>query len=230
MIFPLRELNSNIQFLDQKHNLISVWGDFGVGKTTFTLQTALYHSSLKNLVVYIYTKPNLPLNQMKRLVQKFNDKKLDTFLFYSILEFSEIFDFILNLEQLIINFKNVSEARRIVLIIDSITHLYQIELRKDNKHKNIILNYKLNQILGILSYLRLQYPVDILVVNYLRRLKREDQTIEVQSGGKVMNYWLNFSIKIERDKKLNFRKFILSKLLEEKEISILLQLTEFGFE
>lgn len=230
MIFPLKELNNHIQILDQNHNLISIWGDVGVGKTTFTLQTALYHSSLNNLVIYIYTKPNLPLNQMKRLVQKFNDKKLDTFLFYSISNFSEIFDFTLNLEQLIINFKKVNGEKSIVMFIDSITHLYQIELRKDNKHKNIILNYKLNQILGILSHLKLQYPIDILVVNYLRRLKRQDQTIEVQSGGKVMNYWLNFSIKIERDKKLNFRKFIISKLSEEKEISILSQLTEFGFE
>ncbi|MEJ2296535.1 MAG: hypothetical protein P8Y23_17445 [Candidatus Lokiarchaeota archaeon] len=230
MIFPLKELNNNVQFLDQNHNLISIWGDFGVGKTTFSLQTALYHSSLNNLVIYVYTKPNRPLNQMKRLVKKFNNKKLDTFLFYSISNFSDIFDFTLNIEQLIINFKNVSNTKSILMVIDSITYLYQIELRKGNKSKNVILNYKLNQILGILSYLTLQYPIDILVINYLRRLKRKDQTIEVQSGGKVMNYWINFSIKIERDKKLNFRKFLLSTLSEKKEISILSRLTEFGFE
>ncbi|MEJ2296708.1 MAG: hypothetical protein P8Y23_18320, partial [Candidatus Lokiarchaeota archaeon] len=123
-----------------------------------------------------------------------------------------------------------NETNSIIMIIDSITQLYQIELRKDNKSKNVILNYKLNQILGILYYLTLQYPIDILVINYLRRLKRKDQILEVQSGGKVMYYWINFSIKIERDKKLNFRKFLLSILSEEKEITILSRLTEFGFE
>ena len=41
MIFPLKELNDYIQSFNQKNELISIWGEFGVGKTMFTLQTAL---------------------------------------------------------------------------------------------------------------------------------------------------------------------------------------------
>ena len=231
MIFPLKKLNSQIQSYDQKIGLVSIWGEIGVGKTTFSLQTALFNSSLTNSVIYIYTKQNLPLKKLKTIFQKFDKNILkDNFVIYRILNFSELCDFILELEQIIINLKNEREKANNLIIIDSITNLYQIELRKNNKSKNVILNYKLNQILATLSYLNINYPVDVLIVNYLRRLKQESQTIEIQSGGKVMDYWIDLSIKIERAKKLNYRNFVISTHPEKKLIIYHSKLTEFGFE
>jgi len=229
MIFPLKELNDYIQSFNQKNGLVSIWGEFGVGKTMFTLQTALLNYELSDLVIYIYTKPNLPLKQINTISHKFTEKKMDNFLLYRILDFSDLYDFILDLEQILINLKNDGRKASFIVIIDSMTNLYQIELRKKSKNKNVILNYKLNQLLATLSYLKLHYSVDILIVNYLRRLKQENQTIEVQSGGKVMTFWLGCSIKIERDKKLNYRKFVLSTKSDTKKISLLSRIAEFGF-
>ena len=229
MIFPLKELNDYIQSFNQKNGLVSIWGEFGVGKTTFTLQTALYNCTLADLVIFVYTKPNLPLKQINRISQKFKGKIMDNFLLYEIVNFSELYDFTLDLEQILLNLKHDGRKTNFIVIIDSVTNFYQIELRKNSKNKNVILNYKLNQILATLSYLKIHYSVDILIVNYLRRLKEENQTIEVQSGGKVMNFWLGCSIKIERDKKLNYRKFILSTNSDMKKISILSRIAEFGF-
>lgn len=231
MIFPLKELNNQIQSYDQKIGLVSVWGEIGVGKTTFSLQTALLNSSLANSVIYIYTKQNLPLKKLKTIIQKFDNNIVkDNFVIYRILNFSELFDFILELEQIIINLKNGREKANILVIIDSITNLYQMELRKNNKNKNVALNYQLNQILATLSHLNINYPVDVLIVNYLRRLKQENQTIELQSGGKVMDYWIDLSIKIDRHKKLNYRNFIISAHPEKNLIIYQSKLTKFGFE
>ena len=231
MIFPLKNLNNHIQSYDQKIGLVSIWGEIGVGKTTFSLQTALLNSSLTNSVIYIYTKQNLPLKKLKIIFQKFDKNILkDNFVIYRILNFSELCDFILELEQIIINLKNERDKAKILIIIDSITNLYQIDLRKNNKSKNVILNYQLNQILATLNYLNINYPVDVLIVNYLRRLKQENQTIEIQSGGKVMDYWIDLAIKIDRDKKLNYRNFVISAHSEKNLIIYHSKLTKFGFE
>ena len=110
MIFPLKSLNRQIQSYDQKIGLVSIWGEIGVGKTTFSLQTALFNSSLTNSVIYIYTKQNLPLKKLKTIFQKFDKNILkDNFVIYRILNFSELCDFILELEQIIINLKNERE-------------------------------------------------------------------------------------------------------------------------
>jgi hypothetical protein len=84
--------------------------------------------------------------------------------------------------------------------------------------------------LATLSLLNIQYKVNVLIVNYLRRLKNENQTLEIQSGGKVMDYWLDYSLKIERHKKLNHRKILLTKDPEKKKLNLLSKLTKFGFE
>jgi len=231
MIFPLKRLNNHIQSYDQKNGLVSIWGEIGVGKTTFSIQTAFLNSSLANSVIYIYTKQNLPLQRLKTMSQEFDKNILkDNFIIYRILNFNELFDFILELEQIIITLKNTREKVKILVIIDSITNLYQIELSKDKKSKNVILNYQLNQILATLSHLNINYLVDVLIVNYLRRIKQENQTIEIQSGGKVMDYWIDLSIKISRDKKLNYRNFVISTYPEKNPIIFPSKLSKVGFE
>ena len=230
MIFPLKELNDKIQSIDAKNRIISIWGEHGVGKTTFSLQTAFYNCAISNFVIFVYTKPNLPLILVKRISLKFNEKNLNDFTLYKSLNFSELFDFILDLEHLIIKLREDRKEIKILIIIDSLTNLYQIELRKGSKSKNIILNYKLNQILGTLNYLKLLYPVDVLIVNNISRIKQDNQAIEVQSGGKVMKYWVDSSVKIERDKKINHRIFLLTNPADTIEISFLSKLSKFGFE
>ena len=230
MIFPLKELNDQIQKLTHKDSLMSIWGEHGVGKTSISLQTAFYNCALSNLVIFIYTKPNIPLKMLKRISQKFIEKDLSDFLLYKILTFSELFDFILDLEQIIAKVQKNRKKGKMLVIVDSIINLYQIELRKNSKNKNVILNYKLNQILATLNYLKNNYPVDIIIVNNYRIIRQDNQTIEVQGGGKVMKYWLDFSIKIERHKKLNYRRFTLTNRSDIKESSIISRLTKFGFE
>ena len=230
MDFPLKILNDRVKSLDQFNGYLSVWGDYGVGKTTFSLQTAFHNSSLGKIVLFVYTKPNLPYEKIKNLSQKFTKDELNNFHLFLVLDFAELYDIVLNLEFIIIEINKRNRASEILIIFDSITNLYHMEFRKSKKSKNVILNYQLNQILATLSHLNATYEVSILIVNYLRNLKQQGQSKEIQSGGKVMDYWVDYSIKIERHKKLNYRKIFFSKNPEEKELSFFLKLTELGFE
>ncbi len=230
MFFPLDILNKHFQSPNQFRGIFSIYGDYGVGKTIFSLQTALYNSSLGNLVIYIYTKPNFPYSKINNLIQNFEEKVLDNLLVYLILDFNKLSDLILDLEQIIIKIIKDKTTSKILIVIDSLTNLYQLEIRKNSKSKNFILNYQLNLMLATLSLLNIQYKVNVLIVNYLRRLKNENQTLEIQSGGKVMDYWLDYSLKIERHKKLNHRKILLTKDPEKKKLNLLSKLTKFGFE
>ena len=62
MKFPIPDLNTIFQIEPQTslEGIVSIFGDFGVGKTTFTLQKALHTASLGKGVIYIYSKPNFP--------------------------------------------------------------------------------------------------------------------------------------------------------------------------
>jgi len=52
----------------------------------------------------------------------------------------------------------------------------------------------------------------------------------VESGGKVMEFWVDKSLKITKTKKLNERKFFLSYISENHVVEISSNLTENGFE
>ncbi|MFX1258860.1 MAG: hypothetical protein ACFFAN_13460, partial [Promethearchaeota archaeon] len=88
----------------------------------------------------------------------------------------------------------------------------------------------LSQILANLAFLNNSYGIEVLVVNELSRKNQLDQTLEVQSGGKVVNYWIRYDIKIARTEKLNERTFILREKAENKIFEFISSLTERGFE
>ena len=61
MKYPISALNAFFKRNTQSKGITSVWGDFGVGKTTFVLQTVINSVYLRNKILFIYTKPNFPI-------------------------------------------------------------------------------------------------------------------------------------------------------------------------
>jgi len=53
--------------------------------------------------------------------------------------------------------------------------------------------------------------------------------IQVQSGGKVMEYWVRYTLKITKTEKLNERKFLFSNIIEKHSIEFTSNLGEQGF-
>ena len=66
MKFPTPRLN---ELISLNEGIISIFGDFGTGKTTFALQTAIYTAKQDKEVLYIYSKPNFPTKRLGSLIK-----------------------------------------------------------------------------------------------------------------------------------------------------------------
>ena len=98
MQFPLTKINEFFKSTDVKEGITSLWGDFGVGKTTLSLQTANIYALNKKKVLYIYTKPNFPSKKINAVFENNLEDVLENILFIQITNFDEIFNYIFNLE------------------------------------------------------------------------------------------------------------------------------------
>ena len=230
MQFPLTKVNKFFKSNDAKEGITSLWGDFGVGKTTLSLQTANMYALNKKKVLYIYTKPNLPFKKIHDVFENNLDDVLEKILFIHTTKFDDIFNFVFNLEFIILNDLKTEESKFNLIVIDSMTDLYRLELNREKKGKNFILNYKLNQIIANLVNIKQKYDIDILIINELSRRTQEGFTYEVESGSNVMRYWVKNSIKIERTEVANNRKFILYRDNDDYSVILNSTLTIRGFE
>ena len=230
MQFPLTKVNKFFKSNYTKEGITSLWGDFGVGKTTLSLQTANIYALNKRKVLYIYTKPNLPYKKLSSVFVNNLDDVLENISFIHTTNFDDIFNFIFNLEFIILNDLKTEDSTCNLIVIDSMTDLYRLELNREKKGKNFILNYKLNQLIANLVNLKQKYEIDILIINELSRRTQEGVTYEVESGGKVMQYWVKNSIKIERTEVANNRKFILHRDNDNNSVMLNSTLTIRGFE
>ena len=229
MKFPTQKLNAYFKNTDPFKGIFSIWGDFGVGKTTFALQTAFNSAKIGKQVVYIYTKPNFPFEKIG-MIQNNSFEILDKIIFIQTTNFDELNSVVFNFEFLILQYLQKSNINFNLIVIDSLTNLYRIELNKEKKEKNYNLNYQLNQILANLFYINETYGIEILIINEISRKNINDQIIELQTGGKVMEYWVNYQLKISRTRKLNERKLILTKYPEKSRTNFISIIRKKGFE
>ena len=229
MDYLIKPFNELFNYLFPIKGILSVWGDFGVGKTTFSLQKAIDYALGKNKIIYIYTKPNFPFEKINKYVQKSVKDTLDNMIFIKSLNFEDLYSLVFNLEFIVLDTYKKPNTIIDLIIIDSITDLYRLELNRESKEKNFLLNYKLNQILANLFFLNKKYSINIIVVNTQTNINQNGQLIEVQSGGKVMDYWIDNSLKILRTNKLNCRRFVFKKRKNKKAIESLSTLTQDGF-
>ncbi|NHJ23019.1 MAG: hypothetical protein EAX89_00485 [Candidatus Lokiarchaeota archaeon] len=195
----------------QKGNqrIFSIWGDFGVGKTILSLQLLLQNKINNYKSIFIYSKPNLPFMKIKNVFGQQLKEVLSEILLINSIDFNDLYQLSFNLEFYVLQ-NNKSKDKQINLIlIDSLTDLYRLELNQEKKDKNFILNYKLNTILGNLAYLNKNYGINIVIINEMSKKSVDGEIIQVEAGGNVMDYWVPHSMKIERTNRLNERKFIL---------------------
>ena len=232
-MFALPKLDSFLETEKFTTGIISIYGDFGVGKTTLALQAIVNAATLGKNIAYIWTKPIFPFEKIKSIIQENssnNPKKvLDNIIFIRPMDFNDLHKIVFNLEFLIISRLKDKNSAIELIVIDSITDIYRLESFRDNKEKNFALNSQLSQIMATLSYINSLYSVKILVVNELSRKNKDGQTVEVQSADRVMDYWANYSLKISRTEKLNEREFALNTRSNHQEFNFKSQLTKEGF-
>jgi len=228
MKFPISKLNAIIRKINADKGIFSIWGDFGVGKTTFAIQTALNTVKFNEKVIYIYSKPNLPYEKLLSL-SKGSEEVLDRIVIIKPLNFKDLNNIIFNLEFLILKKEKEIDSPYKLIIIDSLTDLYRIALNRDKKETNYNLNYQLHQMLANLSYLNELYNVEILIVNETTKVRINDHFIDKQSGGQVMDYWISTDIKIERTENVSNRHIFLTTHQENSLVKFESIITKKGF-
>ena len=228
MRIPLQAINDELNAIRKQNDLFSIWGEFGVGKTVFSIQIALENANVHDQVYYIYSKPNLPFENLENMIQYRNFIHYDNLIFIYLDGFKELYSFISKLESALLNDLKRNREPPKLLIFDSITDLYRLVLNKEKKGFNVKLNYKLNFILATLYYLKSRFDLDTIIVNESSKKMQNDVYHEIQSGGKVMDYWVACSFYIQRTDSLNKRRISLIKDGEVK-VDFFLSLTNNGF-
>ena len=230
MHLPVQKLFDNLQVESPLSDIVSIWGDMGIGKTTLALQMAIYNVKKNKKVLFIYSKPQLPVERIQAFSKDLSPDFRDKICFIKITNFKKLYSYLLYFEFEILNMKSTQKQEIDLIIIDSLTDLYRIELNRFKKQKNYVMNYQLNHILGILKYLKITYSIDSIIVNEAVTLRDNEEMQDVESGGKVMDFWINKSIHLGRTEILSVRKF---KLFEERDgepTEFNYILTENGFE
>ncbi len=234
MIFPASKLNKVFKNVSIIKGLLSCFGDFGVGKTTFAIQTALNSLTPHYSILYIYTKPELPIEKVKTIsepkIHSLSPKVMENLKLINIINFNELFKASFNFEFLLLEGKKIENKSINLIIIDSLTDLYKLNLNPTKKEQNVKLNYQLHQILANLKYLNKKYDVEILLINESSKDTKDGVVEDVSSGGAVMDYWISYSLKIERTEILNRRKLVLIQSNQKIPLEFELDITKYGFE
>jgi hypothetical protein len=151
---------------------------------------------------------------------------MNSLTFIPIGSFEKLLEFSFNLEFLYLNESGAFNPKNNMVIFDSITDLYKMKLDPKNKNHNVALNHQLNQILANLYHLNNKYGIELLLVN---ELSRNQEGEPVLSGGKVMGYWVAYSLQIRRTPALNKRVALLSLPKRASPLTFELTIAEKGF-
>ncbi|TXT55060.1 MAG: DNA repair and recombination protein RadB [Promethearchaeota archaeon] len=209
------------------------FGAFGVGKTTFAFQTIINSLTRNKNSLFFYTKPQLPIGKIRNIVESYFDRMdknaMRNLKIFKINDFTQLHTISFHLEFILLNAIQSENKPIHLIVIDSLTDLYKINLNPNKKEKNVELNYKLHQILANLQYLTHKYDLELLLINERSKETVNGKVVENQSGGAVMNYWISYFINIKRTPILNRRKFILCNSNHDTLLEFHLEMTLHGF-
>lgn len=228
------QITKLLEKIDFSKGILSIWGEIGVGKTILALQLAIKFSQLEKKTIFVYTKNRFPANKFKNLMQKNSQHLKDNLSFVEIHDFDELLEYILNIEFAILDSPGQFQKDKTQIgsiLIDSALDLYSLKMDLANKKKNVELNYKLNQILATLTQLNNTYGIKIVLTNY-PDTKQEEDTGEFfinERGGKVLEYWVTYSLQIVRTQNMSERKFKLRSRSKEILNELNVKLESIGF-
>jgi predicted ATP-dependent serine protease len=186
-----------------------IWGEAGVGKTTLVLQAALNEASEpSNLVLYVNTHQYPTFQRAGRLFPSFPAVKTNHVQILTHTSFRELRKEVMRLEYIAYLAAKGGSIVTLV-IIDSITKLYTLAIGK--KESAVKRNQELNEILGTLKDLAKRRNLSILLTAEEKFLDVENIIERKPAGGRIMNYWAEFSLKIERGRGEQTRDLIIRK-------------------
>lgn len=190
-------------------NIGLIWGESGVGKTTLILQAVLNEvSEPSNLVLFINTHQYPIFQHTTRLIHEFPTADKTRVKIMTVSSFRQLKNQVMDLDYLAY-FAIKGGLRVTLIVIDSLTNLYTLAIGK--KESAMRHNQELNEIFGFLKDLAKRRNISILVTAEEKFLDVENIIEHKPAGGRIMNYWVDFSLKIVRGREENTRVFFLRK-------------------
>ena len=195
----------------QNPSISMIWGDIGIGKSTLALQLSLEILKQDLKVFYLHTKFS-PIDLLiKRVLKEEVDLSDSNFILWHSQSFFRqkeiILEWTLQIQQLLESFKYNKVG---LIIVDEIATLYLLELGKELK--NAQLNQDLILILATLKKIQTEYQIPVVLLNTFS-IKQNEKNISqvIPHGGKIIDYWTSFEVKIDRTPQISRMKFSITK-------------------
>lgn len=182
----------------QKIGVNMFWGDVGTGKTTLALQLIREYLLMKKKVFFCLSKQSNHQLLINRILEGISDEDKARFIIWQAESFGKQQEIINNWLLQVQELKTFFHHNQVgLVIVDEIISLYLGEL--GNEKKNEMLNENLIFQMATLTQISREFQIPIVLLNTLTTKKDEnDKSQDTFYGGKLLDYWIDFEVKMER--------------------------------
>ncbi len=203
-------------------SITTVFGEYGTGKTTLSLQLSLSCCLLGFKVYYICADARFPAARLERIAlsRGHSLEFLTKISVFKLNSFKEQSIFISSLPL------QLEEGVKLI-VFDAINALYRYALTADAKH-TALLNQQLNKQLGILKWLSETRSTAILLTSQVRA--SPEDAFEEPVASSILDYWSDVLMRLERTETVSKRKIQILKLnSQQTSLELEVELADGGF-
>ncbi|HMF30956.1 MAG TPA: AAA family ATPase [Candidatus Lokiarchaeia archaeon] len=186
-----------------------IWGDWGIGKTTLALQATLNEVSSPDTHTWYLTSHQYPvLQRALTFLPLFPAAELRSVHVVQVDSFRQLREKVDEIEYIAYLARKANHPISL-MVIDSVTNLYTLVLGK--KESSVKRNQELNQLLGFLKYAAKRWEFSVLLTGEEKFRDVENIIERKPAGGRMMDYWVDFSLKVSRGRSYGSRVLELKK-------------------
>jgi len=202
--------------------ITTIFGEYGTGKTTLSLQASLSCCLLGFKVYYICADAQFPATRLEKIALT-RGLALDFLTKISVFKLNSFKEQAIFISSLPLQLEE--EVK--LLVFDAINALYRSSLTADAK-RTALLNQQLNKQLGILKWLSKNRSIAILLTSQVRASPEDSSEEPVASS--ILDYWSDVLMKLERTEAVDKRKIKVLKLYsQQSSLEADVELTDGGF-
>ena len=195
-----------------------IYGEAETGKTSLAMQCAVNSARMGLKTLYVDCEGTFTPERLSQIAFLDYEEISEMIIIVRPSSFKEQSEIIDDLEKFI--------NRRFGLIVfDTITHLYRLELAGKNESFN--LNRELNRQVATLVQIAKTVPLSVLLLSQVRSLMKEADFVPVAT--RILRFWSNGIVKLSKTSRRNIVNVLVERSGgKEKHLSFLLSIEEDG--